>query len=129
MTLLIVEDDTDLADSLRATLEEAGFTCWSTATAGEAIRRLSAGPDAPDAILLDLCVPGIPAQQFLRFVRTTRALAHIPVVLTTAALETTIPPGLDVAAILPKPFTSHALRATLRSALAQSIFRVGSPAP
>jgi CheY-like chemotaxis protein len=74
-----------------------------------------------DLILLDLCMPDMDGVEFIRAVRSNRAVAQIPIVLTTAE-----PAGSDlmrqaealgVAAVVRKPWKPQELRDVVQAVL------------
>jgi DNA-binding response OmpR family regulator len=119
VTVLIIEDNFDLADTLREILEDEGFACWLEGDAGEALRRLLTAPHPPDAILADLDMPGMPLAELVRLVRASASLSRVPIVLMTGVMESSIPAYLSVDAIQMKPFKVEELLETLRSLLSQ----------
>lgn len=82
-TILIVDDDFDMRDSLRDVLEDEGFTVAVAGDGLEALDYLKA--NAPPAlILLDWMMPRCDGAEFRARQRADAALAAIPVVLLTA---------------------------------------------
>lgn len=68
----VVEDDPGLRESLRLLIGGTrGFLCGETwGSAEEALRRLRREPEAaPDVLLLDIHLPGIPGSEAVRIVR------------------------------------------------------------
>lgn len=99
-TVLIVEDEPDLAKLLRDVLEEAGYGVVLSA-AGAAAECASAL--APDLILIDYVMPGLTGEQVLDAMRVSGPLP--PVVLVTArANAPEIAATLQAQAYLRKPF-------------------------
>lgn len=80
--VLIVDDEPKIADVLRKYLQAEGYTAsvlHSGEKALEAIRTLR-----PDAVLLDVMLPG---QDGLSILREVRAISSVPVLLVTARVE------------------------------------------
>jgi two-component system response regulator YesN len=75
-TLLVVDDDTDVRQSIRLLLTKAGYRVIEAADGHHAIATLSATP-SPDisAILVDLHMPQVGGAQVIRFLK-----AHCPTV-------------------------------------------------
>ena len=117
MRILIAEDDVRLADLLRQSLDEAGWTvdmCHSGHHAFEAA--LEASGTAYDVLLLDWMLPGIDGISLCRRLRAIGV--STPVLMLTA--RTTVPDrviGLDAGAddYLTKPFDLDELLARLRA--------------
>ena len=79
--VLMVEDDTWLADSYQRILERAGFAVVCTSMAEEAIRLIE--PEAPDVILADVLLEGNTVIGLLHELQSYEDTAPIPVVLCT----------------------------------------------
>jgi len=58
-TILVVEDEQDIAVLIRSLLEKAGYTVETAATGEEAWAYLQAGSHMPDLITLDIELPGM----------------------------------------------------------------------
>jgi CheY-like chemotaxis protein len=56
MTILIIDDDQSLRDSLRRTLRREGYTVLEAAEGGEGLKVLKSHP--VDVVLVDLFMPG-----------------------------------------------------------------------
>jgi CheY-like chemotaxis protein len=102
-TVLIVDDDFDIRDTLTEILEEEGYTVKSAMDGFEALSYLRANP-APSLILLDWMMPHCDGAQFRSEQRNDPSLARIPVVLLTADTRTYEKTGsLQVDGFLAKP--------------------------
>lgn len=77
MTVLVVEDDLGIAESLREGLERQGFAVAHTASGRAAI---DLAPDA-ELILLDLGLPDLDGKEVCRQIRTT---SRVPIIVLTA---------------------------------------------
>lgn len=104
--ILVIEDDPDVRDSLREGLELAGVRVLLARDGAEGLSHLQEGP-RPAAILLDLRMPRLGGEGFLRALRADARFDHVPVVTMTAGREE--PRGRGVAAHLRKPFDLDAL--------------------
>ncbi|MBV7336930.1 response regulator transcription factor [Chloroflexi bacterium TSY] len=111
--ILVIEDDRRIRDLLRRGLIFEGY---SVDTAEDGETGLSLARDKlPDAVLLDLMLPGIDG---LEVCRRLRSASNIPILILTA--RDTVPDrvtGLDVGAddYLIKPFAFDELLARLRA--------------
>lgn len=85
-TILVVEDDFDVRESLEDTLEDEGYRVASAADGLEALEWLRSHP-APALILLDWMMPRCDGAQFLEQRKVDPAIAAIPVVLLTADIQ------------------------------------------
>lgn len=79
MTILIVEDDADIRELMKIFLETDGFRVNLAADGIEALEELQAGP-CPTLILLDLMMPRMDGEQFVKQLRGSR-FADIPIII------------------------------------------------
>ncbi len=111
-TLLVVEDERPLAETLRFNLEMEGYR---VRTAEDGIEGLSmARALQPDLVLLDLMLPRMDGLDVLRGIRET---SQAPVLLLTARTsESDRVRGLDLGAddYITKPFSLAELKARVR---------------
>jgi two-component system phosphate regulon response regulator OmpR len=123
--LLLIEDDTRLAEMVRDYLGEAGFRV-SRAESGSAGLTMQA-LETFDAIVLDLMLPDIDGLEVCRQIR--RRGSAIPILMLTArgdAMDRVV--GLEIGAddYLPKPFEPRELLARLRAVLRRGKGEVAS---
>lgn len=113
--LLIVEDDAPLRRALGTTLRANGFEVVEAETGEDGLRAHTA--QRPDAVVLDLSLPGMDGMHVLREIRTG---SEVPVVvLTVRDLREDKVAALDAGAddYVTKPFDTMELLARLRAAL------------
>jgi DNA-binding response OmpR family regulator len=82
-TVLIVEDNEDERAGLAAVLSAEGFAVATAADIPTALALVRAGPP-PAVVLLDMLMPRPDGWDYLMQRRHDRALAAVPVVITTA---------------------------------------------
>jgi CheY-like chemotaxis protein len=82
-TILVVEDDLDIAQSLRDVLEAEGYAVVTASNGKEALERLR-GMERPSLIFLDLMMPVMSGGEFLGVLRQTEPFKAIPVVIVSA---------------------------------------------
>ena len=82
--VLVVDDDPDIRDLTRTCLEVVGGFTVETASCGNAALRLLAGQELPDALLLDVMMPGLDGVTLVRRLRQSERTQALPVVLLTA---------------------------------------------
>ena len=119
--IIIVEDDEDIADSIRYNLEREGFRIRVALTGEGALSLILNGP--PDLILLDLNLPGMNGFEICRRLRSETATAKVPILMLTArADETDKVLGLNMGAddYITKPFSMRELVARVNAALRRS---------
>jgi len=112
--ILIVEDDSVLADGLSRTLRHADYAVDNASSGVEADHVLTA--QAYDLVILDLGLPGLDGLEVLR--RMRRRGSNVPVLVLTArdALQDRVK-GLDLGAddYMIKPFDLPELEARVRA--------------
>ena len=116
MKILIVEDERQLADSLKLLLENKGFTV-------EAVYDGETGADYAllgiyDLLILDVMMPGLDGYQLARQVRASRCTTPILMLTARSAVEDRIC-GLNAGAdyYLTKPFDTRELMACINALL------------
>jgi CheY-like chemotaxis protein len=80
--ILVVDDDIMVRDSVGQVLEEEGYEVEYATDGRDALAKVKDEP--PDAILLDVMMPGMNGRQFLQALRDDLGHADIPVVVMTA---------------------------------------------
>jgi len=81
--VLIVDDDADVRELIRSTLESAGLETAQSINGRAAIDWLANNP-IPALILLDLMMPEMDGFEFLEVIRKDDELTDVPVVVLTA---------------------------------------------
>jgi two-component system, OmpR family, response regulator MprA len=115
--VLVVDDERAVRDSLRRALELEGYRVELAEDGEQALRRLEVDPQ-PDAVILDVLMPGADGLEVCRRLRS--AGNEIPVLMLTARSEVdSRVAGLDAGAddYLSKPFALAELLARLRALL------------
>jgi DNA-binding response OmpR family regulator len=112
-TILVVEDDATLRETLVDALEVEGFRIVSAADGRDALVRFRA--DKPDLVLLDLMLPELSGIEVCRIIR---AESGVPIVMLTAKdseLDKVV--GLELGAddYVTKPFSLRELSARIRA--------------
>jgi len=117
--ILIVDDEADIRRIARLSLERVGRMQVVEAASGpEAVR--AALSERPDAILLDVMMPGMDGPATLVELRARPELSAIPVLFLTAKAmiaEVERLKALGATAVLTKPFDPMRLPTELREAL------------
>jgi DNA-binding response OmpR family regulator len=129
--VLIIEDDADIALSIRYAMERDGSHAVTVAADGEA-GLAEARRSLPDLILLDLNLPGMDGTEVCRQLRRDAATGGIPIVMLTArAQEQDRVSGLDLGAddYVTKPFSLKELLARIRAVLRRAAPRVDTASP
>jgi two-component system response regulator MprA len=117
MKILVVDDERAVRESLRRALELEGYEIELAADGNEALYRLE-GTEEPDAMILDVLMPGVDGLEVCRRVRGTGS--KLPVLMLTARTEVEDRvAGLDAGAddYVTKPFALEELLARVRALL------------
>jgi len=117
-TILVVDDEPTLRETLVDALESDGFRVVAAADGREALVRFRA--ERPDLILLDLMLPELSGVEVCRIIR---AESGVPIVMLTAKdseLDKVV--GLELGAddYVTKPFSLRELSARVRAQLRRS---------
>ena len=118
--ILLVDDEDDIREVAGLTLEAVGGWRVSTARSGsEAIAKAST--EHPDAILLDVMMPGIDGPTTFGRLQADPSTRGIPVILLTAKAQSAdlrYFAALGVAGVLTKPFNPMSLPEQVAEVLA-----------
>ena len=104
--VLIIDDEDDIREVAALSLEAtAGWEILTARSGAEGIQVAAA--ERPDAILMDVMMPGVDGPTTFRTMQQDPAIANIPVLFLTAKVQGVDQrrfAGLGVAAVLFKPF-------------------------
>jgi CheY-like chemotaxis protein len=121
-TVLVVDDDDDIRELTRVALELVAD--WGVITAGGGAEALElAARHRPDAVLLDLMMPGMDGLTTFGHLRADPATGDIPVILVTAKArvgERQPWDELEIAGVISKPFDPITLAADVSALLGWS---------
>lgn len=104
--ILIIDDEDDIREVAALSLEATAGWHIFTANSGATGIELAAA-EQPDAILMDVMMPGVDGPTTFRIMQQNPIVAHIPVLLLTAKVQGVDQrrfAGLGVNGILFKPF-------------------------
>jgi two-component system, OmpR family, phosphate regulon response regulator PhoB len=116
--IVVVEDETAIAELIAINLRHAGHVVTVAATAEQAQRAVDAV--LPDLVLLDWMLPGQSGLALARQWRADERTRALPIIMLTARSdETDKVAGLDAGAddYLTKPFSTNELMARIRAVL------------
>lgn len=125
--VLVVEDELDIAELIKHTLERGGDIEVELAASGDAALKASS-EQPPDLVVLDLNLPVLSGLEVCRILRQRTATASVPIIMLTARTsEGDRVMGLDSGAddYVSKPFSVRELAARVRAALRRG--RAGEP--
>ena len=110
MSILIVDDEPDIRDSLREWLEEEGYAVATAADGAEALAYLTSGESLPCLVILDLLMPNVSGNEVYRRMQGDSRLSSVPVVVSTSD-PSRAPSGV---LIMKKPVNFKHLLGTVR---------------
>ncbi len=85
-TILLVDDEQDIVETLRYSLEREGYSTLSARTGAAAMNYLGQS-QTPDLVLLDWMLPDMSGTEVCRSLRTAERTRRIPVIMVTARSE------------------------------------------
>ncbi|MFM1876362.1 MAG: hypothetical protein RL266_2099 [Bacteroidota bacterium] len=113
--VLVIEDNDDIRNFLRLTLEPA-YRVFDTVDGETGIEK--ALEIIPDVVICDVMMPGKDGFEVTRFLKKQEKTSHVPIILLTAkaGVENRIA-GLETGAdaYVPKPFSSEELHARIKN--------------
>jgi len=128
--ILVVEDETHLAEGLRFNLEQEGYSVEVESNGEEALKRLMNNKEQFDALVLDVMLPGKDGFSVARTLREARN--YIPLLMLTArSRPEDVLQGFESGAddYLPKPFNLSILIARVGSLLRRKTWMHGDSQP
>ena len=123
-TVLVVDDDREIARLVRAYLEQAGYRALCAHDGATALRTLRT--ERPDLLILDLMLPDRDGLEIARQLRADPATAALPILMLTARVDDIDRiVGLELGAddYITKPFNPREVVARVRAVLR----RTGGP--
>jgi len=83
--ILLVDDEVDLVETIRFSLENEGFTVLVSYDGEDALNQ--ARKENPDLILLDLMLPKLDGYKVCRLLKFDERYKHIPILMLTAKTQ------------------------------------------
>jgi two-component system, OmpR family, phosphate regulon response regulator PhoB len=124
-TILIIEDERDLAELLAFNLEKEGYRTAIALDGPEGLER--AARIMPDLVLLDLMLPGMLGTEVCKNLKKNEATSRIPVIMLTAkGEEIDKVVGFEVGAedYVVKPFSTRELLLRVKAVLRRTAAEV-----
>ena len=121
--ILVIDDDQDLAEIIKAVLEYAGYSVLISYEAKDGI--IKAKEQKPDLILLDIVMPGMDGPEATKILKSENSTKDIPVIFLTG-LVSNEDTGSGLGSInidgveyqnIAKPFENEKLLEIIRSVL------------
>lgn len=117
-TVLVVEDEKNIAELVKYNLEQEGFRVLSAANGSTGLEQ--ARKEKPSLIILDLMLPGIDGIEICKILKQNYKTSHIPIIMLTAkSQESDKIVGLELGAddYVTKPFSPRELVARAKAIL------------
>ena len=105
--VLVVDDEPMVRETLNQVLSNEGYVVDLAVDGETALERVHA--TRPDAILLDLMMPGMNGRQFLQALRDEPAYVGVPVLIMTAVHGVEMSATLGASEVVEKPFNTEEL--------------------
>lgn len=125
-TILIVEDERDIADLIAFNLKREGYSVVMVSSGEEGLRQARA--ILPDLIVLDIMLPGLNGLDVCRNLKAEPATNSIRIIMLTARDDDIdVVTGLEVGAddYMTKPFSPKVLVARIRAVLRRPVKTAG----
>jgi CheY-like chemotaxis protein len=102
-TVLVVDDELDIAEAVKSILEDEGYQVVVCANGREALQRLE--QTRPDLAIVDIMMPVMNGFETIKAIRKNPDYAQLPVLIMSAIDPSVKPQEFDSAAFLKKPFS------------------------
>jgi len=117
-TVLVVEDEKNIAELVKYNLEQEGFRVLSAANGNTGLEQ--ARKEKPSLIILDLMLPGVDGIEICKVLKQNYKTSHVPIIMLTAkSQESDKIVGLELGAddYVTKPFSPRELVARVKAVL------------
>ncbi len=117
-SILIIEDETDLADIVSYQLKREGYETRVARDGGAALAEIDRHP--PDLVILDRMLPKTSGDEVAMKLKSDARSAHIPIIMVTAKAEETdelVGFALGADDYIRKPFSTKLLVARIQAVL------------
>lgn len=99
-TILVVDDEKDIRDSVKTILEKEGYKVATANNADDCLKKLKT--IKPDLILMDIMMPGTPVKEIIPKIKTK--IAFLSVVRTSEAEKEELMKSKNIKDFIQKPF-------------------------
>lgn len=116
--ILIIDDDIHMRAACERVLSKAGYDVACSAAGDEGLKKIQAGPEGFDAVLLDQLMPGMSGMDVLDRIKIIAP--NLPVIIITGSVTAEFSSEIiqkGASGCLPKPFTPQELRTAVSKAL------------
>lgn len=128
-TVLVVDDERDMLDSLAFRLEREGYRVLTAISAGEALSIANRSPP-PDLVVLDWMLPDQPGTEVCRALRADEATRRVPVIMLSARgdeIDRVVAFELGADDYVTKPFSVRELLLRIRALLRRRMGEIAPP--
>jgi two-component system, OmpR family, phosphate regulon response regulator PhoB len=126
-TILIIEDERDLAELLAFNLEKEGYRTVIALNGSDGLE--SAARILPDLVLLDLMLPGMLGTEVCKILKKSEPTSRIPVIMLTAKgeeIDKVVGFEVGVEDYVVKPFSTRELLLRVKAVLRRSASEVST---
>jgi len=116
--ILVVDDEPDIVKTVAIALELNGYHVRASNSGSEALGIIR--DYSPDLVIIDMVLPGLSGKDVARWIKTSEAHKHIPVILITALAQKKEEEALkekEIDYYLIKPFDLDLLEAKVKEFL------------
>jgi CheY-like chemotaxis protein len=106
-TIVVVDDEFDILESIRMVLEEEGYRVEGCTDGKAGLQKIAAL--RPDLVFLDVMMPIMSGYEVLQFLEKDPTLSHIPVVMMSAVFPPMKQEDCGWHSFLRKPFELDSL--------------------
>src|SRR5688572_22597001 len=83
--ILVVDDDPDIRFILNKQLTREGYSVDTAVNGQEALKKLNSNPDNYDLIILDLMMPVMDGNEFMKLLETSNI--EVPIIILSAYID------------------------------------------
>ena len=98
--ILVVDDDTDVRETVKMVLEKNGYVVVEAVNGDEGLKKAS--QEKPDLVLLDIMMPGTPVKDIVP--KLGSKVAYLSVVRTSEAEKEDLMKAKNIVDFIQKPF-------------------------
>lgn len=115
--VMVVDDRAEVAAFVTASLAHYGYRMTTCTTSECALAALGEGPDAPQLVIRDVMMPGMPLQEFVDRLREARP--GLPIIFMSGLPEASLAPQIEGTGgyFISKPFAPEQLAGLVRRVL------------
>lgn len=120
--VVLVEDETNIAEAIRFLLGREGWRVETLANGGNAAEVIRAA--RPDLVMLDVMLPGKTGFEILAELRSDETLTDLPVLMLTArgqARDREMAQQAGVSKFMTKPFSNEEILSAVRELTADTL--------